>query len=722
MVGRTLLPAFGGSAAVWSVCLATFQALLVGGYAYAHALGGLDARRQRRLHVVFLGAAAAWAFAVAVFGLAWAQGGLHAGAHPALEVLLVVVAGVGAPYLILSAGSSLLQAWASASGRGGAGGRGAYRLYAISNLGSFCGLFAYPFLMEPFVPLRAQWLGWCAGVAVYLGLVACVARRAEYQKSSRREPVGQNAIGRDALDAALALREEPVVLPKILSGAAWWLVLPGLSSFTLVAVTNHLSMDVAPVPLLWAILLGAFLLSYVAGFSRAGERWLPLWRMLAPCALIACGFAAQEGGGDAFAANIAAGTALVFFCGTFLHGWLYAIRPEGRRLTRFYLGVAVGGALGGAAVSFGAPAVFDGFWEYQIAIAACAAALIVFFACAWTRVWYVRVFSGVTALGAMCACMLAWTAATVAGRGVVLRERNFYGALRVSASEDLLLRGDANVFSLTNGGTLHGQQARGADPEFEKMPTSYYGPMAGGLAVLLHEKWTGEAREKTALRDLGKLIGAKGKPMRAGAIGLGIGTMATWARAGDEWRFYEINPLVDRVARDTRFFTYMSKSEAVARTVIGDARLMLERERAAGEALYDVLIIDAYSGDSVPLHLATEEAFRLYAERLAPGGIMAMHISNWHMDLLPLCKAAARALGMRVLGVQSPDEPYSLINGALWVFLTREPLVVDARGSGADLVDFSQVRDMRLPTDAWGSLQELISFNYVVPVLEEDEE
>jgi hypothetical protein len=599
-------------------------------------------------------------------------------------------------------------------------------------------------------------------------------------------------VARDALEAALAVSESPektgsAALPRGLSGAAWWFVLPGLSSFTLVATTNHLSMDVAPMPLLWAILLGAFLLSYVAGFSRAGERWIPVWRVLAPAALIGCGFAAQNQGGDAFVASIAAGTAMVFFCGTFLHGWLYATRPEGARLTRFYLGVAVGGAVGGMLVSFVAPLLFSGYWEYQIALAGCAVVALVFTVLSWERVWYVRIFSGVLALASVCACMLVWTATGMDNRGIVLRARNFHGALKVGEG-DLYVGGVlTRVYMLTNGGTLHGEQAHDDDDEtVEKMATTYYGPLAGGLSVMLHEKWAGRAgaagaaggaSRKINLRDIEKLAEARearggaggdvgaggggedgsgkdggaggnggnggdggnggnggddrddrydrydrnsgngGRPMRVGAIGLGTGTMARWARAGDTWRFFEINPLVDQVARNGKFFTYMEQSAGAPRTVVGDARLMLEREQAAGEAAYDVLIVDAYSGDSVPLHLATEEAFQLYAKRLAPGGILAVHISNWHMDLLPLCKAAARTLGMQALGVQSSEDSFRLIEGALWVFLTREPVNVDATGSGADIVDFSRVRDIRLPTDEWGSLQGLIRFNYDVPVM-----
>lgn len=717
MVGRTLLPAFGGSAAVWSVCLAAFQVLLVGGYGYAHALAGLDARRQRRLHLALLGVAVAWAFAVALFGLAWARQNLHAGAFPAMEVLLVVLAGAGVPYLILSAGSSLLQAWAGANagGHGGAGGRGVYRLYAVSNLGSFAGLFAYPVLMEPHVSLTWQWLGWSLGLAVYLALVAFVAWQ---PGNTTPGPVRQDAVAPGVAPG----KAGHVTLPRLLSAPAWWLALPGLSSFTLVATTNHLSMDVTPMPLLWAILLGAFLLSYVAGFSRIGERLIPMWRTLAIGSLIACGYVARDaGGGDSFLPTIAAGVAMVFLCGTFLHGWLYAIRPEGARLTRFYFCVAVGGAIGGMAVSFGAPLVFNGFWEYHGALVACAAVSIVFAALSRERFWVARIFNVAAVLASASVCVLVWKALAIEGQGIILRERNFYGVVKVTGFDAMVLGEDATVYMITHGGTMHGHQAHSkysGNEELATMHTSYYSPLAGGLALMLNDKWAGAPRSTVKLRDAGRLARAKGQPMRVAVIGLGIGSMLTWAREGDEWRYFEINPLVDKVSRMEDFFTQVKNSPAATQTVIGDARLMLGREQAAGEPAYDVLVMDAYSGDSVPLHLATAEAFELYAKRLAPGGILAMHISNWHLDLLPLCKAGARILGMHVAGVQSPEDNDRLIETALWVFLSREEIALDAAGTDADLVDFSLVRDMRMPTDEWGSLWELLHFDYEVPLLD----
>ncbi|MDR2922760.1 MAG: fused MFS/spermidine synthase [Treponema sp.] len=707
MVGRTLLPAFGGSAAVWSVCLATFQMLLVGGYAYANTLSGMDERKQRRIHAALLALAAAWAFALALAALPWARTGLHAGERPALEVLLVALLGPGVPYLVLSAGSSLLQSWAHSGQKS----RSVYRLYAVSNLGSFLGLFAYPFLMEPFVPLHLQWIGWSAALVLYLLLVASLA----LQKKPAALP------DQSGLPAQTAAAQ----LPRLLTGEAWWYVLPGISTFILVSTTNHLSMDVAPVPLLWAILLGAFLLSYVAGFSRAGERLLYLWRLLAFGALTGSVLARQA---DNFLLSVGAGMAFVFFGGTFLHSWLYSIRPEGARLTRFYLGVAAGGAAGGMFVSFAAPLVFSGIWEYPAALFMCALAGLFFTVCSWRQRTLRRVFTLVLNGSVILACVLASILAVVTAgsrsQTVVLNARNFYGSIRVEKETMELDDGSAEVFSLINGGTMHGLQVRyehGREGRFTGAPASYYSPHGGGMAFRFSPKWLGAIPKQLTLRELSAFERPQGLPMRVAVIGLGTGAMSVWGREGDDWTFFEINPLVDKVARDDRYFTYLRDSRARVRTKIGDARLLLERERAEGEPLYDILVADAYTGDYVPMQLATGEAFRLYADRLAPDGVLVIHISNWHLNLLPLCKAAARALNMNAVGVMADGNESDLTENTLWVFLTRHQVTVDAAGSGAGLVDFSQVGDIRLPMDDWGGLQSLISFDFTIPMLGEGE-
>ena len=799
MVGRTLLPSFGGSAAVWSVCLATFQVLLVGGYFYAHVLGGMGARKQRRLHVALLALGVVWAFVIALVALPLARAKLHAGAAPSLEVLLVVLLSVGVPYLVLSAGSSLLQAWVGA--HAGLKGRAVYWLYAVSNLGSFIGLFMYPFVMEPFVPLHWQWIGWSAALAAYLALVAGIALQSSWHGLPAREP-GESGTGCQPVSQDAQSGPPPVPahatphLPWPLNGSAWWYVLPGISSFMLVSTTNHLSMDVAPVPLLWAVLLGAFLLSYVAGFSRLGERGLPVWRVLALCALLWSGVMAGNEGGDSFLPSVAAGTAFVFFGSTFLHGWLYSIRPEGARLTRFYLGLAVGGAAGGMLVSFVAPLVFSGIWEYPVALFICALAGIIFSAFSWLRqhgsraldwfavaacvvailagfkpflnylmIWFLvhipapgitlatpwgameipyvalvlgagalgalifagdawrrsqmpRLFNAVVAIACVGACLPVMEAIGNQGRDIVYRARNFYGSLKIEQEITSLTGDNARVFSLTNGGTMHGIQVRydaGEEGRFADTATSYYSPHGGGLSFAFSPKWRGFMPKKLMLRDLSQFQRPEGKPMRVAVIGLGTGSMVAWGRKGDDWTFYEINPLVDQVARDDRFFTYLKDSNArhaKVDTALGDARLLLERERKENAPVYDVIVADAYTGDSLPMQLATKEAFLLYRDRLAPDGVLVIHISNWHLNLLPLCKAVARELGMHAVGVMSDGNPGDLTESTLWVFLTKHQVKVDATGSGATLVDFTKVDEIRLPTDTWGGLQSLISFKF----------
>jgi hypothetical protein len=270
------------------------------------------------------------------------------------------------------------------------------------------------------------------------------------------------------------------------------------------------------------------------------------------------------------------------------------------------------------------------------------------------------------------------------GRTVLMRDRNFYGCLVVTTQLSEGLFGEpTELHRLSHGQTLHGEQYQ--SDELRDQPTSYYGAVGGGMAVLAHPSYTNNT------------------PMNVGLIGLGAGTMACWGRTNDTYRFFEINPLVVDVAWNTNYFTYLSESRAAISVALGDARRMLTAETNR----YDVLVIDAYSGDSIPFHLATKEAFQLYFDCLKPGGILAMHITNWHLDLKPLCKAVAKAWNLQLTGVDS--EEADLCFSAMWVFICNRPLPVEPRESVSE-IDWEQVRDIALPTDACGSLINLISY------------
>ncbi len=685
LLGRTLLPVFGGSAAVWSVCLGAYQVLLLAGYAYAHLLAGKSARTQRAAHLALLGVAVAWAFGFAALRLTL-KGLFGNSSTPSLEVLFCVLAFVGLPYVLLAAGSTLVQAWvagADAPQRGEAG-RGVYRLYAVSNLGSLMGLLIYPFVLEPFVPLTMQWYGFAVGLGLYALLIARAGwgGRTVPLPSAARAEAGTPPPAADCRLPVEALRPPSSFL---------WFFLPAMSAFLLNAVIAHLFIDVTPMPLVWVVMLAVFLLSYVVGFSRFGEGRRGVWGSLSVAALMGVAVANGLWGTGSFYPNAAAAVAVVFCVGVLLHGWLYAERPETSRLTGFYLAIAAGGAAGGLLASIVAPLVFNRVLEYPLILLVCALLVAwrlpkpAFVARSRRNVWAYLACCGAAWLA------LAFVTARHTQSRVVFRARNFYGSLAVTQTlERFGASGVVPVHYLWFGQTTHGIQLR--SPELRTKGTAYFGQTGGGIAFHAHPRYQ------------------RGAPMKVGVVGLGAGTLACYGRPGDLFRFYEINPQVVRVATDPQLFTYLPDARMPIDLVPGDARRMLEKERAAGDPLYDLLVIDAYSGDAVPYHLATREAFRLYFDRLAPEGILAVHVSNWHIDLLPLCKAAASGLGVHPYGVLSVAED-SVTADAIWVFMTRQPMTYRYPGkSSVHEVDWSQIRDVTAPTDEKGSLIPLLRF------------
>lgn len=674
MLGRTLLPIFGGSAAVWSICLAAYQVLLLAGYFYAHVLASRPVRRQRRTHRRLLAGAALWALAVAACRhplKLW----LGASSWPACETIFGVLVFVGLPYVALAAGATLVQAWAAADG--GWRGRRApeaasdappgnvYRLYAVSNWGAFAGLLIYPFVLEPFVPLTLQWWGFAVCFAGYaLGL-----SRLPFQSPTDSCVDGVDAPAR----------------PHGCSYSWLWLLLPAVSSFLLNAAVSHLFIDVTPVPLIWVAMLAAFLLSYVVGFSPIAERRRGGWCAAAGVALAGTAFADGMWGTGSFYPNAAAAFSVLFFAGVVLHGWLYETRPSPPDLTRYYLSIAGGGALGGLAASLAAPLVFSHVTEYPLGLCVCAV-LVAWrlpkpglIACSKCRA---RAFA---LCGGTAWALLALLTARHTGSQTLYRGRNFYGCLRVTQTFEKLGQTQAiPVHYLWCGQTTHGIQIRA--PRFDRLATSYYGPVGGGIAFAAHPKYR------------------TGAGMRVGVVGLGTGCLACYGRPVDLFRFYEINPDVVHVATDRNLFSFLPEATQPIDLVPGDARRMLEKERAAGDTRYDILVIDAYNGDAVPYHLATVEAYRLYFDRLAPDGILALHVSNWHIDMLPLCKAMARTLGAVPYGVVSPADG-NLVSGAMWVFMTRKPMVYNYPGkSTVREVVWENVRDVPAPADERGSL------------------
>jgi hypothetical protein len=674
LIGRTLLPIFGGTAAVWVVCLCSFQLLLLAGYFYAHVLGGDPQRGVRgfKTHLALLFASAVWVCAVAFLKrdlLSWAGSGDAA----AFEVLVAVLALVGVPYVLLSANSSMVQVLAG----------GDYRLYAVSNAGSLAGLMAYPFVFEPYVGLATQWLGFGVGMAIYALLLGLLARRQAAGAAGGR---GCGATGPH--DSAATERQGH-------SQAWWpWFAIPAVTCFLLNAVTTHLTLDVMPFPLLWVVLLALFLLSYVIGFSDRGAAFSRAtgWAV-PPLVLCAVLVFSAEVRGAMFFLDLLACLLLVFAGCTFLHGRLYSLRPDGSRLTRFYLFNALGGAVGGVLTGLVAPLVFDSILEYPIAL------VLVLGATAWgaasaNRRVAVKAAFWVVLAGV--AATLVWRIAfpSTRGRTILVKKRGFFGTVVVTEMKAKAGSGaEGKVHEFIHGNTVHGVQA--LIPGKERMPTAYYTPNASGFAIAGHPKYK------------------NGEPMRVNITGLGVGVLFCYGRTNDYYRAYEISKDALDIATDTNLFTFVSDCPAKKDIILGDARKGLEAELAAGVEPYDVIVVDAFTGDNLPYHLSTTEAFDLYFKLLKPDGILCVNISNWHLSLQPFMRALGDRYEVPLLGILALPDLRTLSFGGMMAFFCPDPskIGVPPFDDKTKFIDFRKFEPMRrLPTDEKGSFVELIQW------------
>lgn len=681
MIARMALPRLGGAPSVWNSAMLVYQALLLAGYAYAHMLGRWPARRQALVHLgLFL--------LSAIFlpiGLAGWQP--PADIQPALWVLWLLGASIGPLFFVVAAQAPLLQRWYALSDGGDP-----YPLYAASNLGSFAGLLAYPLLVEPLLTLRAQSILWslCYGALFFL-----------VYASARRLPPG--SAGEVPVDAAAAPPPDRRMMLH-------WLALAAVPSGLMLATSLYLTTDIVAMPLLWVLPLGLYLLSFSLAFA-VGRRGADLCGLIAPLVLL-IGACIAFTGGVHFPLFIALGIlGVLFVTATALHARLYDLRPAPAHLTRFYLVMSVGGMVGGLFCALVAPLIFDWTYEYPILLFAAALLLPVreatlrlprlLWADAGRRVWLAAVmlllglglsmlggglllpqgtpplvkticFTTIIAMGIVAMghrwltagmlvylmlCLSGWEKLSQSASGMLTR--SYFGVYGVADR-------DATQRILFHGTTLHGVQNR--TPGRERDPTSYYAPESGvGLA----------------LRHAPALLGPRA---RIDVVGLGAGTLACYIRPGQTWRFYEIDPAMAAIARDPADFTFLSRCQPRAAIVIGDARMTLAREAAGGA---DLLVIDAFSSDSIPTHLLTREAFAIYGRRLAPGGLLLIHISNRYLDLRPVIAAAARAGGwharLRHYTPQKRDEG-RFYAASVWIALSRDPARIDGlvRASGPD--------------------------------------
>ncbi len=611
MVAKMILPWFGGSSSVWSTCMVFFQAELLLGYLYVHWLHEtLAPRKQTLLHVVLLLASLATLPVAA--DPSWKEA---AQAHPTLNVLGVLATAVGLPYLLLSTTGPLMQAWYARTFTGVM----PYRLYALSNLASMLALLSYPVLVEPFLAVQGQSWVWSAGYALFVLACAATAWSSWRLVSPEREATAS---------AALADVPRPSWRECLL-----WVGLAATASTLLLAMTRHLTQDVAPVPFLWVLPLSLYLLSFILCFDAPRYYVRPLFLAALPAAFFGMDWIMDEG--MAVWAMIALISAALFVFCMVCHGELVRRKPHPRHLTLFYLMLSLGGALGGMFVGLLAPAVFPAYFEFPIGLFLCALLVVVVL---WQELrprW--------RAVLLLALCGYGWRLGMVSqefvdGYHVVVR--NFYSQLRVSEAND---DRPGLKRTMVHGRINHGQQYLAE--AHRRTPTTYY----------CHESGVGRA-----LFSL-----PQERPLKLGMVGLGAGTLAAYGRAGDEMRIYEINEQVLDLARSQ--FSYLADSPARIVPVLGDGRLMLEAEPAQG---FDLLAIDAFSGDSIPAHLLTLEAMKTYLRHLRPDGILAIHVTNRYLDLQPVVAAAAQHYGRTALLYElEPDEDDDFCFSSDWVLV-----------------------------------------------------
>jgi SAM-dependent methyltransferase len=645
IMAKQILPWFGGSAAVWTTCLVFFQLLLLFGYAYADwTTRRMRPRSQVALHSLLLVLSVVSLPIVA--DAAWKPTGEE---EPTVRILGLLGVTIGLPYFLLSTTGPLVQAWFARSFPAGT----VYRLFALSNFASLLALMSYPFVLEPWVTTVRQSYGWSAGYALFVilcGASAIYSLRSQPSSTIAAATVAQMNDGPRPTFRDFGL----------------WLAFSAMGSFMLLAVTNHITHDVASVPFLWILPLTLYLVTFILCFE--GRGWYKRHIFLGPLLVVVAAMAwslHEDRGLHDIKESVALFSAGLFVCCMFFHGELANLKPAPRYLTSFYLMVSLGGALGGVLVGFVAPRVFRTYYEFG-------AGLVVTLVLAVYVVRNMRPFVPllvVTCIGFTAYYIYNYMESLASGARVMTR--NFYGSLRVRDVGS----GDDAMRRLTHGVIMHGEQYLAAKRRTE--PTTYYGPTSGvGLA----------------LTNLGS------EPKRVAVVGLGTGTLAAHGKPGDVYRFYEINPQVVDVARTE--FTYLSDSRATVDTVLGDARLTMEREPPQN---YDVIAIDAFSSDSIPVHLITREAMAVYLKHLKPDGVIAFHVTNRFLRLAPVVKAIADEHGMQTALVVDEAETSDLAKTD-WVLVTRNSKLLSAKdiASAASAIDV--IPGLRVWTDDYNNL------------------
>lgn len=706
LMARAILPWFGGAANTWTTCQLFFQVCLLLGYLYAHAsVRYLSPRAGMRLHLGLL--AGCCCLLPITPNPHWQPTGNE---NPILGIVGLLTCTVGLPYLVLSSTSPLLQAWYARRTQGAP-----YRLFALSNLGSLLALISYPLVVEPQLTGHLQIAAW-SGLFVLFALLAGYtafgwsslphsddethAQNSTPVEGTPRTPMDVEGNPQTPMDHS-AMKGSPSVADRLL-----WLLLAACPSLLVLAITNHLSQDVAAIPMFWVLTLGIYLVTFIICFDS--DRWyrrrifFPLMVLSQAALIYALGdeyrnltseitdLLHKTGLGWTYKEHFNnLQTTVALFCGGLFvacmvcHGELARRRPAPAWLTGFYLTTSVGGALGGFFVAVCAPLLFQSAVELQIGVGSCGllAALAL-----GREVWRTEVerpaLKRVVWVGGLLGALasLGLLASQVQHRNSqyqILR-RNFYGCLRVAE----IGHGAEATRTLKHGIIMHGMQY--VEAPHCREPITYYSRNSGvGLAIT-------QGREAH-------------RPLKLGAIGLGTGTLAAYGQAGDQLCFYEINPLVPELARNP--FRYLPDCAAEVRVLLGDARLTLDRQLPQG---YDILVVDAFSSDAIPVHLLTREAFAIYARHLAPKGILAVHISNKYLNLEGVVAQAARERGWTGVVVDNLDDFTTCISASTWVLLSSNP----ALGLGRQLAEVARPvrlqQGLRPWTDDFSNLRQIL--------------
>ncbi|HVS52740.1 MAG TPA: fused MFS/spermidine synthase [Opitutaceae bacterium] len=733
LIGKYILPWFGGGPGVWTTCLLFFQVLLLGGYAYAHfSTTYLKPKRQALVHFVLLAAS------LALLPIAPAESWkAHVAGNPVGHILLLLAGTIGLPYFVLSSTGPLMQRWFAETHPTAS----PYRLYALSNLGSLLALLSYPFFFEVKFTRHDQAVFWSGGLvvfALYAGYCAWLIWKSGANATVTAKPSATNDVS----------APEETATPR--ADRLLWLGLPAIASLLLLATTNKLCQEVAVIPFLWVLPLSLYLLSFIICFDHA--RWYVrgVWLVLLAVgaafvvALLAAGNSAP------LSFQIVGYNVTLFAACMVCHGELYRLKPAPRQLTAFYLFISAGGALGGFLVAVVAPAVFNDYYELQIGLwvlsyvlgvvclrqrsrtlalgvgigamlatvvvpllrsqfddglpageellnfyrdnaVSIAIGLAVFVACTidFRQRRALAEWRPQMAGFLMVLCFALGAAFLVEARNrkketpLLSASRNFYGTLKVyDYSADDAVR---HYHLLLHGATTHGLQFVSA--EREMWHTTYYASTSGvGLAI-------------------GELPAG---PRRLGLVGLGTGTLASYGRAGDTVHIYEINPAVENLSHTT--FTYVRKSPAKVEIAMGDARLSMERELADGRSQqFDLLALDAFSSDAIPVHLLTKESFEIYLRQIKPDGVIAVHVSNRYLDLRPVVENLAAHFGLSVATIFDDDEDPWWVYRTTWILVTKNKALLSAEKiANVTELPEKKKRTNALWTDDFASIYEIL--------------